>query len=48
MRPLIIELPRDTTDRLRPGDPAVLRAAVEEAFDPTSPMGDGAGFNNKL
>jgi hypothetical protein len=48
MGPLIIELPIDTPDRLRSVDPPVLRAAVEEAIEPTSPMIDGAGFNNQL
>jgi hypothetical protein len=48
MQPLAIDLQGVTSDLLHPTDNPVLAAAVEEAINPSHPIADGAGFDNKL
>jgi hypothetical protein len=48
MQPLIIDLQSVTPDLLRPIDNPILTAALEEAFNRTRPMLDGAGFDNNI
>jgi hypothetical protein len=48
MQELTIDLRGITTSLLQPTDNPVLAAAVEEAIEPTYPMVDGRGFDNRL